>query len=231
MVVGNGLMAKAFARYADDSATIVFASGVSNSQEVSPAAFAREADLLERVVTGAAARSRLVYFGTCSVTDPALEASDYVRHKLRIEAWIGTHVANFTVVRLPNIVGGPGNPRLLVNYLFDCIAQGRPFSIWQHARRNLLGVDDACVMVDHVLRHGQARNRTVAIANPHFAEVLDLVRAIERHMGKTAHYDVQPGGGTPEIDTALSREIAAKAGVAFGDGYLERLLQRYYPRS
>lgn len=230
MVIGNGLIAKAFASYTEDPATIIFASGVANSNEVSPSAFAREAELLERVGCDARGR-RLVYFGTCSVTDPALGSSDYVRHKRRMEDWLSAQVPNFAIVRLPNIVGGRGNPQLLVNYLVDCIERGWSFSVWQDANRNLLGVDDARLMVDHVLRRELARNRTVEIANPHFVQVIELVHAIERYIGLPARYDVRPGGGTPVIDTALSREIAAQAGIAFGAGYLERLLQRYYPKA
>lgn len=229
MVVGKGMMARAFASYADDPAFVVFASGVSNSRESSAVAFEREASLLEKTVAEAGNAAHLVYFGTCSVTDPALRESPYVNHKLAVESWVRAHVPNFTIVRLANVVGGRGNPHLLVNYLFDCIENGRPFWIWEQAKRNLIGVDDARAMVDYVLAQGLAHNSVIEIANPQFSELRDLVRSIERHVDCRASYEVLPGGGTPVIDVGFSQDLAQRAGVGFDGGYFERLLHRYYP--
>ena len=46
MVVGTGLLAKAFLEYENDDNIIVFASGVSNSKEISREEFDREKLLL-----------------------------------------------------------------------------------------------------------------------------------------------------------------------------------------
>ena len=51
MVVGDGMMAKAFAAFAQEPGVVIFASGVSDSTEISAAAFEREEALLRRCAT------------------------------------------------------------------------------------------------------------------------------------------------------------------------------------
>jgi hypothetical protein len=42
MVVGDGMMTEAFSAFRDNAEVVIFASGVSNSLEIDPAAFHRE---------------------------------------------------------------------------------------------------------------------------------------------------------------------------------------------
>jgi hypothetical protein len=66
LIIGNGLIASAFKKNKD---VIIFASGVSKSQEVRCAEFFRERKLL---VDALQLKKYIVYFGTCSVNDPEL---------------------------------------------------------------------------------------------------------------------------------------------------------------
>ena len=225
------MLAKAFDCYVDDQTTIIFASGVSNSKEASPAAFAREAQLLAKVAALAQTGVRLVYFGTCSVTDPAISRSSYVRHKLEMEGFVTATAPKFTIVRLPNVVGGKGNPHLLVNYFYEQIERHTFFAVWNRARRNLIGVEDARAMVDFALQHGLASNRIIEIASSRFWLIEELVQAIERHLETRADYEILEGGGAPAIDTGLSADIATRLGICFDDDYLRRMLLKYYPRT
>ena len=62
MIVGNGLLATAFApRFASDRALTVFASGVANSRETRQAEFERERDLLQHTLQAAPV---MMYFST-----------------------------------------------------------------------------------------------------------------------------------------------------------------------
>ena len=42
MIIGSGMLAKAFAHHAQEQQLLIFASGVSDSTETRPAAFLRE---------------------------------------------------------------------------------------------------------------------------------------------------------------------------------------------
>ena len=61
MVIGNGLIASAFERYKNNDDIIIFASGVSNSQETSELAFNREINLMKRYLN---LDKKLIYFST-----------------------------------------------------------------------------------------------------------------------------------------------------------------------
>lgn len=61
-----------------------FASGVSNSQNQNHSLFQRETDLLVETLRNNKEKL-FIYFSTCSIYDPTLVNSEYVKHKLKIE--------------------------------------------------------------------------------------------------------------------------------------------------
>ena len=65
MIVGNGLIAKAFDNFKDDK-VIIFASGVSNSLEQRKQEFDRE-NILSNVINENP--EKIVYFSTCYFND------------------------------------------------------------------------------------------------------------------------------------------------------------------
>ena len=87
MIVGSGLLARAFAaRFSDDRAVWIYAAGVSNSGCRDPQEFERERARLRTALDDCVPAEAFVYFSTCSVYDPASLDSDYVQHKLRRDA-------------------------------------------------------------------------------------------------------------------------------------------------
>ena len=48
MVIGNGMVAKRFESYKTNDQFLIFASGVSNSKNINPAAYERELILLQK---------------------------------------------------------------------------------------------------------------------------------------------------------------------------------------
>lgn len=225
MIIGNGMMARAFMpRYAGDPDVTVFASGVSNSGERSPEAFAREAALLERAV---AAGTRLVYFGTCSVADPDRAATPYVRHKLAMEA-LAARAPRHVVFRLPQVVGRTPNPHTLVNFLRAHIASGERFPVWRHAWRNVIDVDDVARIATAMLDEGGGDGRVIVVANPKPVRVLDLVAILERLLDRRANCDIVERGDWYPIDASETMAVAKRIGVDFGADYVARTLGKYH---
>src|SRR4051812_46597128 len=104
MVVGDGMMAKAFSAFRADENVVIFASGVSDSMEDRLAVFERERMLLQR--TRQQNPDRLVvYFGTTSVFDPDRRDTPYVRHKLAMESLLELSQGPWMVLRLPLAIG------------------------------------------------------------------------------------------------------------------------------
>jgi nucleoside-diphosphate-sugar epimerase len=226
MIVGQGMIAAAFARsFADRPDLAVFASGVSNSGEKSPEPFRREEEDLRSVL--AQGPACVAYFGTCSVDDPEQRASPYVGHKLRMEELVRAS-GHFVVLRLPQVVGRTRNPFTLTNYLYEQIAGRRRFSVWTNARRNIIDVDDVARIGGYMLDSRAYRDRTVNVASPFSTPVTELVAAFERVLGVRADYERVERGGRYDIDVTDCLEVAAKVGVSFGPGYVDRVVEKYY---
>lgn len=227
MVVGHGLLGTAFLpRYGGDPGVVVFASGVANSSESDPRAFARERELLQRTRRGAP-EAKLVYFSTCSVDDPERRDTPYAVHKRAMEDLV-REAPRHLVVRLPQVVGRTTNPHTLTNALCNAILEGGLVTVWQFAERNLLDVDDVVAIVGALLDDDGLGSGTVVVAGPETVPVPTLVALFEKVLGRRARTLVEPRGAHPVIDGTLAARYAARAGVSFTPGYTERLLRKYY---
>jgi nucleoside-diphosphate-sugar epimerase len=225
MIIGNGLMAKAFSPFfADDPEIVVFASGVSNSAENRCEAFAREAGLLQ---AACALGKKLVYFSTCSIHDPELSHSPYVLHKIAMEQQVAS-LPHFAILRLPQVVGHTPNPHTLSNFLYRQIIAGQAFPVWRNARRNLIDVDDVVKIASWLIRHHEADDIITNIACPMSVEILTLVAIFEEVLGVSAHCHIVEAGAQYAIDNALACAVAPLAGVEFGDFYVRNLVRKYY---
>ena len=228
MVVGNGMIARRFSDFAERGDVVIFASGVSNSKETRPEPFARERRLVEQTLQQTMG-SLFVYFSTASVEDPTEQGSAYVTHKLELEQLIAERAAHYLIVRASNVVGGPGNPHTILNFFVNRIRQHEPFTIWQHASRNLIDLDDVYAVVVRCIGEPTTWNQTILVANPYSISPLTLVQAIEAHTGQQATYELVDKG----IPFALSASLISDH-LHLSDSnwqperYIVRLLQKYY---
>jgi len=225
MIIGNGLIAKSFTRqFGDDPDVIIFASGVSNSREIHGEAFLRERQMLSEALSH---NKILVYFSTCSVGDPELVATPYVMNKIEMETLVRT-AKDFSIFRLPQVVGKTPNPNTLTNYLYQKISSGEHFQVWAHATRNLIDVEDVAAIATHLIRSPFANGVTANIACPYSISILQLVGIFERVLGKKANYTIVEAGGTYAIDASLALRVAREIGIDFDDSYIEKLIRKYY---
>ena len=133
-IVGNGLIATAFKNNIEEnnySDWIIFASGVSNSQDDDEDSFSRENKLLKKL----SANKRIVYFSTCSVNIPKEYHTRYIKHKLEIENMF--NLKKDLVIRLSNVVGENGNRKNIVNYFIESIKNHQLINLQKNAERNL----------------------------------------------------------------------------------------------
>jgi len=227
VIIGRGLVAKAFSGdWQEDPATVIVAAGVSNSAEMDRAAFEREEALLEDVLSASAPR-HVVYFGSCAVGNPAERKTPYLRHKAAMEARVLADPRG-QVFRLPQVVGEGGNPHTLTNFLFARIQAGEPFDVWAKAERNLIDIRDVALLGTHVLRHAADYPRVMSLADTRSTNMLDIVRCMERVLDRQANCRVLDQGVAFPIDTRDCQRAALDCGVPLGEGYLSRLLARYY---
>jgi nucleoside-diphosphate-sugar epimerase len=227
MVVGSGMMAQAFAGFAGRDDVLIFASGVSDSDEARAAAFERERELLARARREHSS-TLLVYFGTCSVHDPDRRDTPYVRHKLAMEALLAASPSPWLILRVPLAVGPGHRGRTLAKFLDDAIRAGSEVEIWERSVRYPMDVADVVAIATRLIADPGTRNRIIEVAFDAYP-VLDFVRVLERIAGKPARYRLVPKGGRYAIPVSpeVSR-IAAQLGIDRGDAYLERLLGKYF---
>jgi nucleoside-diphosphate-sugar epimerase len=229
MVIGNGLIAKAFSEFEQDDRYLFFCSGVSNSTCKDSAQFQRERDLLNENIQKH--RDKIfIYFSTCSIEDPAMSESLYTQHKLDIEANIESQCDRFYIFRLSQVVGKTPNAFTVLNFLFNAVSSGLEFDLWEQSNRNLIDVEDAAAIVRKILLLEFSPNRIINIANPRSYDVVDIVYAIEDYLDKTGNYHLVDKGGKYFISISSIQPIINDLGVDFGADYLRRLLEKYYSK-
>ncbi|MGV6987523.1 NAD-dependent epimerase/dehydratase family protein [Testudinibacter sp. P80/BLE/0925] len=150
MIIGRGMLAKAFNSYVSTEDVIIFASGVSNSNEENSSSFTRERELLRHTIRNNPA-SLIVYFSTCSIYDSTLQNSKYVLHKLLMELILQDECDRYLIFRLPQVAGRTKSPTI-INFIYNKINNGEEFSVFSKSKRNIIDVDDVFKIVDYILK-------------------------------------------------------------------------------
>lgn len=200
MLLGSGLIARAFEHFRDDPRVLIFASGVSNSTTATEAEYARERNLL---LHQEGTSARLVYFSTCSLFDPALGGSGYIRHKLAMEELVRSRFPDHLILRLPNVVGHTHNPHTLTNHIRNCLLSGEPLTIQTKACRYLMGADMAAMACTPLILCPTLDERTVNVCLDKPVPVPDLVGAMEALVERRAKAQPVDKGSCYEVDNTL----------------------------
>jgi len=226
MVVGDGMIAQAFASFASRPDVVVFASGVSDSLETRESAFARERALLQRT-RAEHPQALLLYFSTCSVEDPDRRDTPYVRHKLAMEALLRSAPGPWLVLRLPLAIGRGHRGNTLARFLHERISRGERFEVWKRSTRYPIDVEDVVRIVARLVADPAMRGRTVNVALRPYA-VLDFVHAFERIGGKAARYELVDKGAHYEVRCPEIESLRGELGLDASEAYLERVLRKYF---
>lgn len=228
MVIGRGLIARAFARYVDDRSLLIFASGVSDSTTTDPDVFARERALLLDQSTHS--DRRFVYFSTTSIDDPSLADRPYVAHKKAMEELVAETFSDHLILRLSFIVGQGGNPNTIVNHLITKVRSKETFDLWVEAERNFLDVEDVVLTLEAMIDH-KAQPGVYTFANPHSLRMTEVVALIEEFTEIPADYrTIHKGAPLRFGQTAVDTYHPAVDKLASPD-YFRGLLLKYYGQS
>ncbi|CAB4143016.1 hypothetical protein UFOVP450_55 [uncultured Caudovirales phage] len=221
MVIGKGLLARAFRGYAADQEIIIFASGVSNSRETDEQAFLRERSLLGSLNN---TKAKLIYFSTTSVLDPSLTQSRYVQHKLQMESYIENHIENYVIFRLPNVVGQSNNPNTFFNSMRSGLEEGEVV-IMREAYRRLIDVDDLTTYLPDIISHQNRKIIDVGFNNQ--TSVQELVELMGDILGAQYVQHLKDGGSSYDIDNACFLSYLASDCVGLLQDYNYILLKKY----
>jgi hypothetical protein len=227
VVIGNGQLASLFFKdYAESPDWLVFASGVSNSQEEDSRAFLRERQLLLRHLDDGLP---MAYFSTCAANVPEASASSrYVRHKVEMERLVQERAVRSVIFRLPQVVGRAGNPHTLCNFLYDAIRAGKSFNLWKNADRNLVDASLVRDVVHHTLNMPKPDQLNVEICAPENISLTELVSLFEGILGVEAKPVIVDAGVHLPVDHSYVASCAEQLSLDFGSDYYELLLRKYY---
>lgn len=229
MVIGNGMIAKAFESYRDKEGFIIFASGVSDSTNADTTAFEREMKLITDTIENNRDKL-LVYFSTCSINDPSMQDSAYVQHKIKMEDFIIQNHASFIIFRLTNPIGKTKNTHTVVNYFIKNMIENHEFTVWKNAGRNIIDIDDMYLICNEILQRNLFINTVINIANPKNYPVRFIIETIEKHFAISGNYTLLDKGGAPIIDITAVEPLFTKFNINFNEQYLPDLLQKYFPK-
>lgn len=227
MIIGNGLLANSFRGDFENVANVViFASGVSNSNEKDDKEFERELELLTSTISNNLG-AIIVYFSSCFAED-SNEHFEYFSHKLAMENVVKQYAENYYIFRLPQVVGSTTNLHTIINYFFANISSGTEFVVWDNCKRNLIDVDDVVLVVKYIIEGGLMMNETVNIASSVSYSALEIVKLIESFLSKKGNYSLKNKSDVHYVEAEQLSPIFSKLDIRFNNGYLENLLIKYY---
>lgn len=225
MIVGNGLLAKAFKSYQDNNDILVFASGVSNSKEVDIKAFNREKELLIANLNFYGKNKKFIYFSTCSMFDSYFIMSDYTKHKKQMEKIITKYSDNYNIFRLPQVLG-KNNQGQLIGFLYNVIKNRINFDLF-NIERNIIDIKDVFFIINIIINKNFFTNEIINIANPTNIKVLNLVHIIENICKEKAQYNIIDKEGKFEINIENIQSLISEYNI-FEKNYLEDRIKKYY---
>ena len=173
MIVGGGLIAKAFSKkYENDDSVIIFASGVSNSEENNISNFTRERNLLLHFLYKHP-NLKFIYFSTILID---YKHNPYYAHKKEMEDLIKGNSKNYLIVRVPQLIGVSGNNNNLINYLITNIKNGINIDVYGDVKRALLDVGDLVNFIGYCKDLSTCKSISVGGVEP--ISVVDLSKKI-----------------------------------------------------
>ena len=198
MVIGTGLIARAFFHYKNNDEFIIFASGVSNSLSNDQDEFEKEFSLLKRTLSVKQNDQKLIYFSSFNVFDPSLSENNYVIHKKRMESFI-KEFPNTLIMRLPIVMANSKNPNTLINFFVNKITQKQPFTIYSKALRYIISIEETVKIIDHIL----SKKEPAGVYNISFPKpfmVNQMVEMIEKGLSMKGNYQTVDQGTQYNVD-------------------------------
>ncbi len=226
MIVGSGMLARAFSKFDTNSDIVIFASGVSDSLETNQSQYQREFDLLKRI-RSEHPHSLLVYFSTCSIVDPDRKNTSYVRHKIMVEESLMVWGHPFLNLRLPAVIGCSNVARTLPFFLKDKIKSGETFDIWTKAIRYPIDIDDVVRIGSIIIDNNAFKNMTINVALKAYS-IPEIVLLLEELLGHQAFPREIDRGSSYGLNLSISHQFADQLGIDYHNDYLKNVLKKYF---
>tara|TARA_B100000575_G_C23136402_1_gene660286 strand:+ start:635 stop:1327 length:693 start_codon:yes stop_codon:yes gene_type:complete len=191
-VIGSGFIAKKFKKSSNflrKNNIIVYAAGISNSLEKNRKNLNREISKFLEFYKKT--NKRIVYISTYSINDSSRVKNKYVKNKILIEKIIRKKVANYLIIRLPEIVGQNKNPYTLSNFFYNKINNSEEFILYHNTKRNILDIDDAIKNCLKLIKLRKRKNEIVNLLSRKFYTPYQIVKIFEKVLKKKANFTMK----------------------------------------
>ncbi|WP_418140329.1 hypothetical protein NUW46_13400 [Marinobacter sp. MA] len=225
-VIGEGLIAKAFADSWFDDEVVIFASGVSRSSETRQSEFSRERELLNKALRKFQG-SIFIYFSSTNVV--LGRDSEYTKHKRNMEDLVKSCGCSFYIFQLPQVVGVVNN-NTLVSYLVRSLFAQSTLDVQINAKRNLIGVEDLVRVVTEVVNSGRSANTVQIIASACNVSVVKIVEEIGAIMGLSPVFRMEERGDDQSVSIEFLESFLAPDDPLLQPNYWRNVLRYYVPR-
>ena len=229
MIIGSGFIANAFKNnYEKNQNICIYAAGVSNSRCEESSEFIRDQELLKKTLSGFTDDEMIVYFSTCSIGSMApIFSSKYIEHKKIMEGLVRSY-QKYIIIRVPQLAGFSKNNFTLLNYFFNKIQTGESFQALLNVRRNILDIEHLASIAHDVIK-SYSGNLTINIANPVSVSVSEILFEFETLLKKKSLCEFIDGSSDNyTIDTTEMLNRVEVDKYRFDQGYLSRVIQKYY---
>jgi len=224
MVVGNGLIAKAFKSYLEKDDVIIFASGVSNSSisEEDIFSFQREKDLISEYLKYE--DKKFIYFSTCSISDNS-KVTPYIKHKIEMENLIESNHNNYLIFRLPIVIGISDNNNTFFNNIKSKILKGDTINIFKKVSRYIIDVDDLSNILPTFIESDKNIIINVCFNNKEF--VSNIIETMEDILCKKCDKIFKDVGYNSDIYNEYFISKLESISYKFDNNYNINLLKKY----
>ena len=217
MIVGDGLIAKSFLKkYDKDNNIILFASGVSNSEETNTDNFKREKDLLTSFLK-TYPKIKFIYISTILI---GYKDNPYYNHKEEMEKLISKHSKDYIIFRVPQLIGNSGNSNNLVNYLVGRIKTGKSFEVYGGIKRAILDVEDLVNLV------GYCKDIITCEIVIDLSKIMQYFFSVDMENLKINNVGIKEDDSWTSLSSPIFKEYLTKFKIQ-SEGYTEKIIRKY----
>lgn len=223
IVVGNGLLAKAFIN-TNVQDVLFFCSGVSNSNEKCKTEFDREKNLLLNELKKNQSKC-FIYFSSVLVSSAE---TPYLRHKKEMERLVQKSANSYILFRLPQVVGTVLN-NTLVSTFIKKIYFNENIIIYKNAKRNLIDIDDLVRVSLKIIKKKEKTKlkEVINICSAHDISPYDLVNLISILMNKNIQINIINKDSLQECNICTLKEYLSADDILLNKDYSKKIIIKY----
>ena len=145
------------------------------------------------------------------------------------EIIIGKNI-NHLIFRVSNPIGFTKNTSTFFNYFIDKINKDEQFELWNNSYRNIIDIEDMFKICDYIIKEKKYINSIINIANPKNYKIQTIITVIDKYFNKKSNYKIIEKGSEPLINTTTAEDVISILKIEISEGYIEKLLSKYFPK-